>query len=79
VDRLLINLVLDVSSDFTDRATYVGRQNISQFDLSFRIQRQRPSPGAALIGGVVGGMAGGILLLVLGTILLYSGKQGTTE
>jgi hypothetical protein len=37
VDRLLIDLVLDLSSDFTDRMTYFGTLNISQFDLSFRI------------------------------------------
>ena len=37
VDRLFIDMELGISSTFTERRTYSGRLNISQFDLSFRI------------------------------------------
>ena len=38
LDRFLIDLQLNVSSVFTERTTYYGIHNISQFDLSFRLQ-----------------------------------------
>ena len=37
VDRVLINMDLSISPHFTERRTYSGIHNISQFDLSFRI------------------------------------------
>ena len=38
VDRVLINMDLSISPHFTERRTYSGIHNISQFDLSFRIR-----------------------------------------
>ncbi len=38
VDRLLIDLELNISSDFSERRTYHGNLSIAQFDLSFKIE-----------------------------------------
>ena len=40
VDRVPIDLELGISSDFTERRTYSGMLNISQFDMSFRLSGQ---------------------------------------
>ena len=37
MDRVLIDLELNISSNFTGRRTYSGMWNISHFDISFRI------------------------------------------
>ena len=36
-DRFEIDLELNISTDFTERRTYVGIHGFSQFDLSFRV------------------------------------------
>ena len=40
VDRVPIDLELSISSTFTERRTYSGIYNISQFDMSFRLSGQ---------------------------------------
>ena len=40
VDRFQIDLELSIASDFTERKTYYGLQNLTQFDMSFKIARQ---------------------------------------
>ena len=40
VDRFQIDLQLSIASDFTERKTYYGLQNLTQFDMSFKIARQ---------------------------------------
>ena len=40
VDRFQIDLELSIASDFTERETYYGLQNLTQFDMSFKIVRQ---------------------------------------
>ena len=40
VDRVPIDLELGISTDFTERRTYSGMLNISQFDMSFRLSGQ---------------------------------------
>ena len=40
VDRFQIDLELSITSDFTERKTYYGLQNLTQFDMSFKIAGQ---------------------------------------
>ena len=40
VDRFQIDLELSIASDFTERKTYYGLQNLTQFDMSFKIAGQ---------------------------------------
>ena len=40
VDRVPIDLQLNLSTEFTERRTYSGIHNISQFDMSFRLSGQ---------------------------------------
>ena len=40
VDRVPIDLQLNISTNFTERRTYSGIHNISQFDMSFRLSGQ---------------------------------------
>ena len=40
VDRVLIDLELNISSNFTERRTYNGLSGFSQFDMSFKIERK---------------------------------------
>ena len=40
VDRVPIDLQLNLSTNFTERRTYSGIHNISQFDMSFRLSGQ---------------------------------------
>ena len=40
VDRVPIDLQLNLSTNFTERRTYSGIYNISQFDMSFRLSGQ---------------------------------------
>ena len=39
LDRLLIDLELNISSSFTERRTYSGIRNFVQFDMSFKIEK----------------------------------------
>ena len=39
VDRFQIDLELSIASDFTERKTYYGLQNLTQFDMSFKIRQ----------------------------------------
>ena len=40
VDRVPIDLQLNISTNFTERRTYPGIHNTSQFDMSFRLSGQ---------------------------------------
>ena len=40
VDRFQIDLELSIASDFTEKKTYYGLQNLTQFDMSFKIAGQ---------------------------------------
>ena len=40
VDRFQIDLELSIASAFTERKTYYGLQNLTQFDMSFKIAGQ---------------------------------------